>query len=249
MRPRSGRTALRVNLVDPGPLRTRLRAQAYPGEDPPRPEPATAAEAFLALAEPGCARHGERLGPDRARGRRPRLKQLKPESRVSADIGWKRRPAYRCEQSRAAEAAQPTESSGRTEVSPQGHADQRLRANPGRAETPADRLLSHGRIRARAGAAAAAGRAWPAAARARRWRAAARAAQLGERHDDGPALLADIGVRAADVQAIVVWRVPLARRLAVDSGDGSPVPVRPRAERAARPPPHGRQPDDLGAGA
>jgi len=53
------RTALRVNLIDPGPLATRLRAKAYPGEDPKKlPEPASAAEAFVALAEPGCTRHG-----------------------------------------------------------------------------------------------------------------------------------------------------------------------------------------------
>jgi NAD(P)-dependent dehydrogenase (short-subunit alcohol dehydrogenase family) len=53
------RTALRVNLIDPGALRTRLRATAYPGEDPHKlPEPGTVAEAFVALAEPGCAHHG-----------------------------------------------------------------------------------------------------------------------------------------------------------------------------------------------
>ena len=55
----TGRSALRVNLIDPGPLRTRLRAQAYPGEDSSKlPEPATAAEAFVALAEPDCTQHG-----------------------------------------------------------------------------------------------------------------------------------------------------------------------------------------------
>lgn len=54
------RTALRVNLIDPGPMRTRLRASAYPGEDPTKlPEPATATEAFVALAESACTRHGE----------------------------------------------------------------------------------------------------------------------------------------------------------------------------------------------
>jgi NAD(P)-dependent dehydrogenase (short-subunit alcohol dehydrogenase family) len=53
------RMTVRVNLIDPGPLATRLRAQAYPGEDPKQlPEPATVTEAFVALAEAGCTRHG-----------------------------------------------------------------------------------------------------------------------------------------------------------------------------------------------
>jgi NAD(P)-dependent dehydrogenase (short-subunit alcohol dehydrogenase family) len=46
------RTALRVNLIDPGPLRTRLRARAYPS-------PETATEPCVALAEIGSDRHGE----------------------------------------------------------------------------------------------------------------------------------------------------------------------------------------------
>jgi NAD(P)-dependent dehydrogenase (short-subunit alcohol dehydrogenase family) len=54
------RTRLRVNLVDPGPMRTRLRAQAYPGEDPAqRPDPATLTDMFVELAEAGSERHGE----------------------------------------------------------------------------------------------------------------------------------------------------------------------------------------------
>ena len=58
------KTRVRVNLVDPGPLRTRLRAKAYPGEDEMKqPAPASAVEPFLALADPACTRHGERLGP------------------------------------------------------------------------------------------------------------------------------------------------------------------------------------------
>jgi NAD(P)-dependent dehydrogenase (short-subunit alcohol dehydrogenase family) len=53
------RRSLRVNLVDPGVMRTRLRAQAYPGEDPGKlPEPGAISEAFVALAETDCARHG-----------------------------------------------------------------------------------------------------------------------------------------------------------------------------------------------
>lgn len=49
------KTALKVNLVNPGAVRTRMRAQAYPGEDPmtlPAPEEIT--EVFVALAEPAC---------------------------------------------------------------------------------------------------------------------------------------------------------------------------------------------------
>jgi NAD(P)-dependent dehydrogenase (short-subunit alcohol dehydrogenase family) len=54
------RTRLRVNLVDPGPLRTRLRAKAYPGEAKDKvPLPESRTEAFVALAEPDCQRHGE----------------------------------------------------------------------------------------------------------------------------------------------------------------------------------------------
>lgn len=56
------RTAVRVNLVDPGAMRTRLRAQAYPGEDPAKqPEPEAVAPAIVALAAPACTRHGERI--------------------------------------------------------------------------------------------------------------------------------------------------------------------------------------------
>jgi NAD(P)-dependent dehydrogenase (short-subunit alcohol dehydrogenase family) len=41
-------TRVRVTLVDPGPTATRLRAQAFPGEDARRlPSPAEAAKAFL----------------------------------------------------------------------------------------------------------------------------------------------------------------------------------------------------------
>ncbi len=54
------RTSVRVNLVDPGIVRTRLRAQAFPGEDPSKlPAPESVAEVFVALAEAGCTRHGE----------------------------------------------------------------------------------------------------------------------------------------------------------------------------------------------
>jgi NAD(P)-dependent dehydrogenase (short-subunit alcohol dehydrogenase family) len=54
------RSRLRVNLVDPGPMRSRLRKQAYPGEAPDKvPLPETRTDAFVALAEFDCQRHGE----------------------------------------------------------------------------------------------------------------------------------------------------------------------------------------------
>ena len=55
-------TAVRVNLIDPGATRTRMRAAAYPGEDPHARKPAddpTLLEAFVSLAEPACDRNGE----------------------------------------------------------------------------------------------------------------------------------------------------------------------------------------------
>ena len=56
------KTAIRVNLVDPGKLRTALRARAYPGEKPESvPAPESATDAFVVLAEAGCTRHGERV--------------------------------------------------------------------------------------------------------------------------------------------------------------------------------------------
>jgi NAD(P)-dependent dehydrogenase (short-subunit alcohol dehydrogenase family) len=48
-------TQIKVNLVDPGALATRMRAEAYPGEDQatlPRPEDMT--EIFVRLAMPEC---------------------------------------------------------------------------------------------------------------------------------------------------------------------------------------------------
>jgi NAD(P)-dependent dehydrogenase (short-subunit alcohol dehydrogenase family) len=53
------RTPLRVNLIDPGIMRTRLRASAYPGEDASKlPEPTTVTDSFVALAESACTQHG-----------------------------------------------------------------------------------------------------------------------------------------------------------------------------------------------
>lgn len=50
---------LRVNLFDPGPVATRLRAAAMPGEDPASlPPPAAVAPALAALCDPAEQRHG-----------------------------------------------------------------------------------------------------------------------------------------------------------------------------------------------
>jgi NAD(P)-dependent dehydrogenase (short-subunit alcohol dehydrogenase family) len=54
------RFGVRVNLIDPGPVRSLMRAQAFPGEDPMSlPAPDDIAPWFLDLAEAGCTRHGE----------------------------------------------------------------------------------------------------------------------------------------------------------------------------------------------
>jgi NAD(P)-dependent dehydrogenase (short-subunit alcohol dehydrogenase family) len=54
------KTRVRTNLIDPGVVRTRLRARAFPGEDPSRlPPPESVTDAFLALALPECTRNGE----------------------------------------------------------------------------------------------------------------------------------------------------------------------------------------------
>src|SRR5262249_19249991 len=54
------RSALRVNLVDPGPVRTHLRAQAFPGEDPMKHRSAVEVTGvFVDLASPDCKITGE----------------------------------------------------------------------------------------------------------------------------------------------------------------------------------------------
>jgi NAD(P)-dependent dehydrogenase (short-subunit alcohol dehydrogenase family) len=56
------KTRVRANLIDPGIVRTRLRARAFPGEDPAAlPSPESVTDAFLALALPECNRTGEVL--------------------------------------------------------------------------------------------------------------------------------------------------------------------------------------------
>jgi NAD(P)-dependent dehydrogenase (short-subunit alcohol dehydrogenase family) len=53
-------TAVRVNLLDPGVVRTAMRAEAFPGENPVTLKaPETLAPVFLDLASPACTRNGE----------------------------------------------------------------------------------------------------------------------------------------------------------------------------------------------
>ena len=57
-----GKTNVKANIVEPGIVRTAMRAAAFPGEDPSTlPEPASITDVFVDLAEPGCTRNGERL--------------------------------------------------------------------------------------------------------------------------------------------------------------------------------------------
>jgi NAD(P)-dependent dehydrogenase (short-subunit alcohol dehydrogenase family) len=53
-------TAIRVNLFNPGPTRTRMRAQVMPGEDPMTlPTPEAVAEKILPLCLPSCSETGK----------------------------------------------------------------------------------------------------------------------------------------------------------------------------------------------
>jgi NAD(P)-dependent dehydrogenase (short-subunit alcohol dehydrogenase family) len=51
---------IKVNLVDPGATATRMRAEAYPGEDQATlPTAAAVAEHFIPLATPDCTKTGQ----------------------------------------------------------------------------------------------------------------------------------------------------------------------------------------------
>jgi NAD(P)-dependent dehydrogenase (short-subunit alcohol dehydrogenase family) len=53
-------TGVKVNLIDPGPIRTHMRAKAVPGEDPTKlPKPQQIAPLFAELADPAHEGHGE----------------------------------------------------------------------------------------------------------------------------------------------------------------------------------------------
>ena len=54
------KTKVRVNLIDPGVVRTRMRAHAFPGEEPENlPEPATVTDRFVELARADYGVNGE----------------------------------------------------------------------------------------------------------------------------------------------------------------------------------------------
>jgi NAD(P)-dependent dehydrogenase (short-subunit alcohol dehydrogenase family) len=58
----NAKTALRANLIDPGIVRTRLRAQAMPGEDPMRhPAPEEITDIFVQLADVGLKETGKKF--------------------------------------------------------------------------------------------------------------------------------------------------------------------------------------------
>jgi NAD(P)-dependent dehydrogenase (short-subunit alcohol dehydrogenase family) len=60
------KTKVKANLIDPGAVRTAMRAAAMPGEDPlilPAPEEIT--DRFVELASDSCQYHGERLHAQR----------------------------------------------------------------------------------------------------------------------------------------------------------------------------------------
>ena len=55
-------TKLKVNIVDPGRMRTAMRAAAYPGEDPKTlPLADSVTDIFVELAEAGSTAHGRRF--------------------------------------------------------------------------------------------------------------------------------------------------------------------------------------------
>ena len=54
------KTKLKVNLLDPGIVRSKLRAEAFPGENPETlAPPDSVTDTFVDLAEAACTRHGE----------------------------------------------------------------------------------------------------------------------------------------------------------------------------------------------
>ena len=53
-------TNVRANIINPGPVRTEMRQQAFPGEDPMTlPTPDEVAERFLDVVDPACTDNGK----------------------------------------------------------------------------------------------------------------------------------------------------------------------------------------------
>jgi len=62
-------TKVRVNLYNPGPTRTGMRKEAFPGEDPETlPPPEAHGEGLVQLALPSCTMNGEWVAGDASRG-------------------------------------------------------------------------------------------------------------------------------------------------------------------------------------
>jgi NAD(P)-dependent dehydrogenase (short-subunit alcohol dehydrogenase family) len=60
-------TQVRVNLFNPGPMRTFMRREAFPGEDPAQQTPPeTHAESLIRLALPSCTMNGRWVAGDEA---------------------------------------------------------------------------------------------------------------------------------------------------------------------------------------
>lgn len=54
------KTSVRANIVDPGVVRTQMRAAAFPGEDPlTLPSPEAITDIFVTLAQCSCLRNGQ----------------------------------------------------------------------------------------------------------------------------------------------------------------------------------------------
>jgi NAD(P)-dependent dehydrogenase (short-subunit alcohol dehydrogenase family) len=69
-------TNVKVNLVNPGPTRTKMRQQAFPGEDPETlTSPDDLTDAFVALAEPACTITGQWIAADEWRAAQTAAKQ------------------------------------------------------------------------------------------------------------------------------------------------------------------------------
>ncbi|MBM3514585.1 MAG: SDR family NAD(P)-dependent oxidoreductase [Alphaproteobacteria bacterium] len=61
-----GHTKMRVNILDPGVVRTKMRADAFPGEDPlQHPLPESLLPHVLKLVSPTCDLNGQTIGPNK----------------------------------------------------------------------------------------------------------------------------------------------------------------------------------------